>query len=117
MMKLVRDKIPELVEKSGSKNNYHFEELSSDEDFLFFLNEKLVEEVSELNGVSSANNLKRNEQLIGELVDIYEVFKAICKLYKINLEEVEKLCKNKNETSGGFDKKILMRTLNKREKK
>lgn len=113
MMKLVRDKIPDLIEQSGSKNNYEFEEISNDEDYLFFLVEKLGEEVSELNGVSSANNLKRSEQMIGELVDVYEVFINICKLYKISSEELEKLCKNKNEINGSFNKRILMRTISK----
>lgn len=74
--KLVRDKIPELINKSGKECK--FVKLVTKEDIEPFLKAKLLEEVSEL---LSAND--QNERL-EELVDVMETLTAYMKFYQID---------------------------------
>ena len=68
MSKLVRDKIPEIIEKSGAKAVWHN---CSEVEYYSLLLAKLQEEVDEL---KAAGN---NDEVIEELADIYEVLKAL----------------------------------------
>ena len=65
--KLIRDKIPEIIET----NNGHYEtRILDDKEFEVELKKKLVEEAKELQNAG-------DEELVGELADVLELVKSI----------------------------------------
>ena len=97
--KLVRDKIPEIIEASGKTCQT---EILSDEEYLQMLDKKLDEELTEYH----------QEQNIEELADILEVLYATAKARGYSIEELEHVRVEKQKARGGFDKKILLKSVN-----
>lgn len=93
--KLVRDRIPEIIEKSGKK---FVIDVMDEEAYKIELNKKLMEEVQEY---------LENES-VEEIADILEVIYSILKLKGVTIEEVEHIRKQKKATIGGFDQKIKL---------
>lgn len=96
--KLVRDKIPEVLESKGLKFNY---DILSESEFKFKLKEKLKEEVEEY---------IQSEEL-EELADICEVIHAILAVKGIKFEELEKVRLAKQAKRGGFKDRILLKDV------
>ena len=96
--KLVRDRIPEIIEKSGKK--YTVETLN-DSDYLTMIDKKLDEELAEYH----------KDQNIEELADLLEVIYAATKVRGYSIEDLEKVRVEKTEKRGGFDKKILLKKV------
>ena len=96
--KLVRDKIPEIIEVSGKACET---EILSDEEYLQMLDKKLDEELAEYH----------QEQNIEELADLLEVLYATAKARGHSIEELEQVRVEKQKTRGGFDKKIILKTV------
>ncbi len=96
--KLVRDKIPEIIEKSGKRCEI---EILSDEKYLEMIDKKLDEELAEY----------YKDQNIEELADLLEVLYAATKARGYSVEELEKVRAEKAEKRGGFDKKILLKKV------
>lgn len=82
--KLVRDKIPEEIEKQGKKCKY---EILDDEKYSKELDKKLLEEVNEYISDHSEK----------EMADVQEVLKAIIKYRDIDENRVEELRKAKEK--------------------
>ena len=97
--KLVRDKIPEIIEESGKTCEI---EILSDEEYLQMLDKKLDEELTEYH----------QEQNIEELADLLEVLYATAKVRGYSIEELEQVRVEKQKARGGFDKKILLKSVN-----
>ena len=96
--KLVRDKIPEIIEGSGK----HCEiEVLSDEKYFEMIDKKLDEELAEYH----------KDKNIEELADLLEVIYAATKARGYSIEELEKVRVEKVEKRGGFDKKILLKKV------
>ena len=93
--KLVRDRIPEIIEASGGMCKT---EILSDEEYLKMLNAKLDEELAEYH----------TDQDIEELADLLEVIRAIAVARGYTTEELEEIRAKKAEARGGFTKKILL---------
>ena len=93
--KLVRDKIPEIIEKSGKQCKT---EILSDEKYLEMIDKKFNEELAEYH----------EDQNIEELADLLEVIYAATKACGYSIEDLEKVRAKKAEKRGGFDKKILL---------
>ena len=93
--KLVRDKIPEKIEKNGE---VAITRILDDNEYIEHLNIKLKEEVNEY---LADNNVE-------EIADIMEVLLAILKYKKIDYSEFENVRKEKVEKRGAFDKKIFL---------
>lgn len=93
--KLVRDKIPKIIESSG---NTCTTRILSDEEYIEMLDEKLNEECAEYQA----------DKNIEELADMLEVIYAIAKAKGTSIEELEKVRLEKAEKRGGFDEKILL---------
>ena len=93
--KLVRDKIPEEIEKQGKKCKY---EILDDEKYSKELDKKLLEEVNEYISDHSEK----------EMADVQEVLKAIIKYRDIDENRVEELRKAKEKQKGGFYNKIYL---------
>lgn len=93
--KLVRDKIPQIIEAEGNKAVC---KTLDEAGYIQHLNEKLLEEVQEY--------LKSGE--LEELADIGEVMHAILAYKGIPLEEFQKARMTKLEQRGGFKERILL---------
>ena len=96
--KLVRDRIPEIIETSG---NTCVTEILSDEDYLRMLDAKLDEELAEYHA----------DQNIEELADLMEVIRACAVARGYSVEELEQLRAEKAAERGGFEKKILLKEV------
>ena len=96
--KLVRDRIPEIIEASG-KNCVT--EVLSDEEYLKMIDAKLDEELAEYH----------KDQNIEELADLLEVIRAAAVARGYSVEELEKVRAEKAEKRGGFEKKILLKEV------
>lgn len=93
--KLVRDRIPEIIEASGAACKT---EVLSDERYLEMIDAKLDEELAEYH----------KDQNIEELADLLEVIRAAAIARGYTLEELEAVRAGKAEKRGGFEKKILL---------
>lgn len=96
--KLVRDRIPEIIEAAGK--NCVWETLS-DEDYIYLLEQKLNEELTEY----------QESKSFEELADLLEVMQAIVKARGWTLEELEQIRAEKAAKRGGFEKKILLKEV------
>lgn len=96
--KLVRDRIPEIIENTGKKCKT---EILSDEDYLKMIDVKLDEELAEYH----------KDQNIEELADLLEVIYAATIARGHSLEELEQIRINKSQKRGGFEKKILLKEV------
>ena len=96
--KLIRDKIPEVIEASGGK--YETRNLS-DEEYKIELRKKLMEEINE--AVESSE-----EDLPKELADILEVVESLAKTQALKLSDIQKIQEEKRKKRGGFNKKLFL---------
>ena len=102
--KLVRDKIPEIIEKSGKQCKI---EILSDEKYLEMIDKKLDEELAEY----------QKDQNIEELADLLEVIYAATKARGYSIEELEKVRVEKVEkqnsifAKGGYTDKEAERNI------
>lgn len=96
--KLVRDKIPEIIDKSGK--NCLIGVLNNQE-YLAQLDKKLDEEISEF----------RQTPNVEELADIIEVIYAIASARGISSDEIESARLEKLRERGGFAKRIFLKEV------
>ena len=107
MEKLVRDKIPEIIEKSGMKPIWRE---CYEEEFYDFLLKKLQEEVDELKAA------KTHKDQLEEAADVYEVLFAIISYLDLSgksWEEWMAVMLKKREERGQFDKRIILEEVKK----
>ena len=93
--KLVRDRIPEIIEQDGKTCTCS---VLDDEDYLKLLDEKLNEELAEY----------QKSKSMEELADLMEVIRAVAIARGSSLEEVESIRKKKAEKRGEFEKRIML---------
>ncbi len=96
--KLVRDRIPAIIEATGAVCET---EILSDADYLRLLDAKLDEELAEYH----------QDQNIEELADLLEVIYACAKARGYTPDELEAVRAGKAAKRGGFDRKILLKTV------
>ena len=96
--KLIRDKIPEIIEASGKNCET---EVLSEEDYLKMLDAKLDQELAEYH----------KDQNIEELADLLEVIYAAAKARGYTAEQLECVRQKKVEERGGFEKRILLKSV------
>ena len=96
--KLVRDKIPEIIEANGE---IPIIRKLSDTEYKQELEKKLYEEYLEVIDSSYSNRIE-------ELADMIEVIKYLAKLEDKTLEEVIEVSNEKVKSRGGFDKRIYL---------
>lgn len=94
--KLVRDRIPEIIEKSGNKC---VTEILSDEEYIEMLDKKLDEELAEYH----------KDKNIEELADLLEVIYACAQARGFSLEQLEEVRTDKADKRGAFKEKILLK--------
>ena len=93
--KLVRDRIPEIIENSGSQCKT---EILSDGEYLKMLDAKLDEELAEYH----------KDQSIEELADLLEVIYAATIAHGYTLDALEAIRAEKAEKRGGFEQRIFL---------
>lgn len=96
--KLIRDKIPQIIEDNGKKAI--IEEASGPE-YLGLLNAKLGEELREY----------LDSQEVEELADLVEVVYAILDYKGVSRQEFESIRKQKVEERGAFRDRLLLKEV------
>ncbi|MBN8046709.1 MULTISPECIES: nucleoside triphosphate pyrophosphohydrolase [Paraclostridium] len=94
--KLVRDRIPEIIESSGNKCEI---EVVSDDVALEYLYKKLNEEVSEL----------LEDKNLDEIADVMEVLFAIGSKYGYSEEDILNRRNEKRDSRGGFEDNLILK--------
>jgi predicted house-cleaning noncanonical NTP pyrophosphatase (MazG superfamily) len=92
--KLVRDRIPEILDKKGVPYEQRMADYT---EYRSELIKKLVEEAVEFSEAGA----------VGELADVLEVIKTLRELPEY--DQVEVLQKQKAEERGGFSKRIILK--------
>lgn len=93
--KLIRDNIPEIIEKDGKTCDI---KILNNEEYLQELNLKLQEEIKEY--------LESGD--IEELADIEEVLRALLDVKNCSYDNFENIRNNKVSKNGAFKKKIYL---------
>lgn len=96
--KLVRDRIPEIIESSGKSCTT---ETLSSKDYLRMIDAKLDEELAEYH----------KDQNIEELADLMEVIRAAAIARGYTIDDLERVRAEKAAKRGGFEKRILLKTV------
>ena len=96
--KLVRDRIPEIIEASGKTCKV---EILSDEEYLRMVDAKLDEELAEYH----------KDQNIDELADLMEVIYAAAIARGYTPERLDQVRAEKAAKRGGFQKRILLKEV------
>lgn len=93
--KLVRDRIPEIIERNGGKADIR---VLSEEEYRKYLEKKLDEEVGEYH----------KDKTIEELADILEVAYALAATMGCSKEQLMEMYQKKHDARGGFEKRYLL---------
>jgi predicted house-cleaning noncanonical NTP pyrophosphatase (MazG superfamily) len=96
--KLVRDRIPEVIQKAGRRCET---KILSESEYRLALRQKLLEEAEEVRTASDS-------KLAEELADVLEVVEALMESQGISAEEVASKRDRKRAERGGFERKILL---------
>jgi predicted house-cleaning noncanonical NTP pyrophosphatase (MazG superfamily) len=97
--KLVRDRIPEIIENDGKKLST---KILSDNDYIKSLKEKSFEELNEY------VNTDNDADALEELADLLEIIHSLAECHGASIEKVEEIRKKKAEKRGGFKEKIFL---------
>lgn len=97
--KLVRDRIPEVIERTGKSFQTT---ILSQEEYIKELKKKSYEELEEY---MSAEN---NEEALEELADLLEILHALAAVQGSSIDKVEEIRKKKAEKRGGFQERIFL---------
>ena len=101
--KLVRDKIPEIIEKSGEKAII---KILEDNEYRASLIEKAKEELWEVKTAESIDETK------AELADLFEVVRALSEYNGFSLSQIIEEADKKASERGGFSERIFLIGVN-----
>jgi len=97
--KLVRNRIPDIIESCGGSCEYRV--LGKDE-YVEALKAKLVEEAQELLETDDA------EGFVWELSDVMEVIDCLLEAAGVSMSAVREVQRRKREKRGGFEKHLFL---------
>lgn len=100
MDKLVRDKIPEIVEANGASDKYAFTICENKDEKIKWLLKKVSEEAIEL----------VEEPCLEEMADVLEVIYALAEAMGHSREDLENTRIEKQERRGGFTKGLIIKS-------
>jgi len=93
--KLVRDRIPGIIESDGKKCKTY---ILGEDEYIAALEEKLNEEVAEY----------QSDKSIEEMADVLEVLQAICVARGYSLDQLEAVRTKKYADRGGFKDRVFL---------
>jgi len=96
--KLVRNKIPQIIEADDKKVIY---EILSNSEYMTMLDEKLNEEIREY----------QDSKNVEKLADIMEVVYTIAMVNGLSPDELEEMRKTKAEKRGDFSGKVFLKEV------
>ena len=99
MGKLVRDLIPEIIERSGGTPKVR---LLDESEYVEALHEKLLEEALELREAASG------QARLEEAADVYEVLLAIAGTLDVDMQAIAVAADAKRAERGGFERRIWL---------
>lgn len=102
--KLVRDRIPEIIEGNGEKPIIR---ILDEDEYKTELETKLNEEYHEVLGTTTS------EERIEELADMLEIISALATIEGKSLDDVVEVAKKKSLKRGGFEKRIFLEKVEK----
>ncbi|WP_286228512.1 nucleoside triphosphate pyrophosphohydrolase [Neobacillus mesonae] len=97
--KLVRDRIPEIIEATGKKFST---KILNDDEYIKELKTKSFEELNEY------MNTDNDQDAVEELADLLEIIHALAECHGATFEDLEKVRQQKAEKRGGFKEKIFL---------
>lgn len=97
--KLVRDRIPEIIEQSGKKCTT---EILDDKEYVIALKKKLREELAEY------EEAETNETAIEELADMLEIIHSLVRVHGTDMNQLEAVRKEKALKRGAFREKVFL---------
>jgi predicted house-cleaning noncanonical NTP pyrophosphatase (MazG superfamily) len=97
--KLVRDRIPEIVERNGQTAPTH---IAEQDEYIQHLLAKLVEEATELKHAEGLNHQKE------EMADVREVLETLQEALGFAEQEIRDVQTSKATERGGFRDRIIM---------
>ena len=96
--KLVRDKIPSIIQDAGKNCLYH---IADEEEYCAKLKEKLHEEAAEFT----------EDPCLDEAADLVTVFAALLETYDLDLGEVFFCALEKEKGRGTFESRIILESV------
>jgi predicted house-cleaning noncanonical NTP pyrophosphatase (MazG superfamily) len=96
--KLIRDRIPQIIEAGGHHPVTH---VLDEDSYHAALLAKLVEEAQEASSAAA-------DELPSELVDVVEVLQALAVTVKITWDELLSLAADKRSQRGGFEQRLFL---------
>ena len=90
--KLVRDNIVQGIIDEGNTPSWR---TLSDEDYIYELKKKIVEEANEIPGING-------DDLIKELADVQEIIDSLLNVLTVTKDDLVEAQKKKNEKAGSF---------------
>ena len=100
--KLVRDKIPEIIERDGKNANFR---TLSDEEYINELKKKSYEELDEFCAAVTS------KEAVEELADLLEIIHAHVEVLGTSFDVVEQVRQRKAMDRGGFKNKIFLENV------
>ncbi len=97
--KLVRDRIPEVISKTGKQ---YVTRILNDDEYKLELKKKLGEEIQEY--IEAADDTSAIE----ELADLLELIHAATELHGSSIEQLEQIRLKKAQDRGGFKERIFL---------
>lgn len=97
--KLIRDRIPEIIEKTGKR---FFISVLSDNEYVAELQKKCIEELEEYKAAGS------DSDSLEELADLLEIIYALAAIHRASREDLERIRSSKAEKRGGFEEKLFL---------
>jgi predicted house-cleaning noncanonical NTP pyrophosphatase (MazG superfamily) len=93
--KLIRDKIPEIIENAGKEYEIH---KADQKEYIEKLLLKVEEELAEF----------KEEPSIAEMADLFEVLDAVIDHYNFDKQEIKDYQDRKRKERGGFEKQLVL---------
>ena len=93
--KLIRDKIPEIIENAGKEYEIH---RADEQEYIEKLLLKVEEELAEF----------KEEPSIAEMADLFEVLDSVINYYDFDKQKIKNYQKKKRKERGGFEKQLIL---------
>ncbi|MDG4658527.1 nucleoside triphosphate pyrophosphohydrolase [Ectobacillus antri] len=97
--KLVRDKIPAVIERTGKA---YTTRILDNEEYIEALRVKSQEELNEYLEAAT------NESALEELADLLEIIHALANYHGADIQDVERIRQEKADKRGGFMEKVFL---------